>query len=274
MANLKGIDVSSHQKKINWKKVKESGIDFAIIRAGYGEIYEDDFWKDNVNGAYENGIGIGAYWFIYAYDKTTAINNATKFIELLSKFKGRINYPVCADFEYDTMRYMKDQGVKPTKALNTLIVNEFCKRVQSAGYYVANYVSLDIKDNYLNDTSDYDTWLATWSYNQPPFPVNLWQYSSGGKVDGISGSCDMDISFIDFPELLTERGLNFLKKPEEFEVGDLVKITKTNFSKDNYTFLLRADSYKVLAKVGSLYDIGFNGIPVARVSANCIEKQK
>lgn len=274
MPTYKGIDVSSHQKKIDWKKVKESGIEFAIIRAGYGEIYEDDYWAQNVNNAISNGIHVGAYWFIYAYDKTTAINNATKFIALLNKFKGKIDYPVAADFEYDSMRYMRDMGVKPTKALNTEIVNTFCERVQSAGYYVANYVSLDIKENYLNDTSKYDTWLATWSYKTPPFDVNLWQYSSGGKVGGITGSCDMDISYVDFPELLRERGLNFLVKPDEFEVGDLVKITKTNFSKDNYTFLLRADSFKVLAKVGSLYDIGFNGIPVARVSANCIEKVK
>ena len=116
----KGIDVSSHKRKIDWKKVKASGIDFAIIRAGYGEIYKDDYYEQNVNSAISNGIHVGAYYFIYAYDENSAKNNADNFIKLLKMFDGKFDMPVCCDFEYDSMRYMREMGVTPTKKLNTL----------------------------------------------------------------------------------------------------------------------------------------------------------
>ena len=131
-----------------------------------------------------------------------------------------------------------------------------------------------MKENYVNDTSDYDLWLATWSYSAPPFYCNLWQYSSGGKVDGITGSVDMDYAYIDFPSLIKERGLNHTAGEPKFKVGDLVKVTKTNFSQDGYVYLLRADSYKILGMVDGLYEIGINNIPLARVNAKCIEKQE
>ena len=217
---IKGIDVSQWQGTIDFKKVKNAGIDFVMIRAGYGEGYEDSYFEQNVYNADKNGLHVGAYYFVYA--------NADNFIKLLSKFKGKIDYPVACDFEYESVDFLKQNGITPTKKLVLDITKAFCERVEKAGYYTMLYSNQDYLNLYYEElTKQYDLWYANWSDTKTR-TVNMWQYSSKGRVNGINGDVDMDYSYLDFSKIIKERGLNFIKsddvKDTNLKVGDTFEI--------------------------------------------------
>lgn len=212
----RGIDVSAYQGTIDWSKVKASGIDFTIIRAGYGVSASqiDRRFNEYMQGAINARLDIGAYWFIYALNEAQAIQNADAFASVLTRWKGHINYPVAADFEYDSENYMRRCGVTPTRDLDTRIVSAFCRRMEEHGYYCSNYMNPDYLNNHVNaaDLARFDLWLALWGAAQPPRECGLWQYNVGnaGSVPGIAGRIDLDKSFRDYPKLIREAGLNFL----------------------------------------------------------------
>ena len=117
MATIKGIDVSKHNGTINWSKVKNDGVKFAIIRAGYGTDTIDPKFKSNIEGAIAAGLDVGIYWFSYATSESKAKVEANKCIEVLKQYKDKITYPVFFDFEYDSVSYAKKKGVSITKTL-------------------------------------------------------------------------------------------------------------------------------------------------------------
>lgn len=207
----KGIDVSTYQGVIDWKKVKAAGIEYAIIRAGYGKLakQKDKYFDANVKGAKEAGIKIGAYWFGYATNVEEAKLEADVFAEVI---KG-INFelPVFYDYEYDSFEYAKKHGVTITKELASDIVIAFLDRIKAKGYSVANYVNPDLIQNAFDARiSKYDTWMAHYTkynnadinkqYTYDGFKVIGWQYSSEGTVDGINGNVDMDMFYFDVKE--------------------------------------------------------------------------
>lgn len=205
---LKGIDVSEHNGNINFAAVKAEGIDFAMIRAGYGWTYKDKKFEQNVNGFLSAGIKIGAYWFIYATNVNEAIQNADKCIEVLSKFKGKFTYPIGCDYEYDSDTYSEKQGRKQNKASRTAIIEAFCDRLEEAGYYVSLYLNKDYivnKVNY-NELTQFDLWLAQWGTDKPYRDCGMWQNSDALKIAG--GTFDADISYKDYAQIITGAGLN------------------------------------------------------------------
>lgn len=209
-----GIDVSEWQSYIDWSKVNK---DFAMLRSSYGSSTEDDYFRANAKGCIRYGIGLGAYHFVYATDVDEAITNADFFIRTLSLYKGKVNYPVACDFEYDSMRYMRKYGVEPTRSRVVEIVRAFCKRVEEAGYYVMVYTNYDLYNTYFFELSDeFDIWYARWD-NDPTDDYNIVQYSDEGSVPGIDGNVDLDMAFPDFPKLFREKGLNHIGEDESDE---------------------------------------------------------
>lgn len=198
---MKGIDISAYQRNVDFNKVKASGIDFAIIRAGYGSIpgQMDKCFLSHVKGAKAAGLHVGAYWFVYAENEKEARKNARAFIEVLSKVKGLINFPVAIDFEGDSTAYMRRMGVRPTKALNTTICKIIAQELQAAGYKVMMYLNPDYIHNYVNYTElkGYDLWLAQYSSSHS-IKCDIWQHTSTGSVPGIKGNVDMNIAYKDY----------------------------------------------------------------------------
>jgi GH25 family lysozyme M1 (1,4-beta-N-acetylmuramidase) len=208
----KGIDVSEHNGNIDFAAVKAEGVEFAMLRAGYGWTYQDKKFEQNVNGFLSAGIPIGAYWFIYATNVEEAIKNADKCIEVLSKFKGKFTYPIGCDYEYDSDSYSERQRVKQNKASRTAMIEAFCDRLEEAGYYVSLYLNKDYianKVNY-NELTQFDLWLAQWGTEKPYRECGMWQNSSELKIAGTT--FDSDIAYKDYEQIIRGVGLNHTTK--------------------------------------------------------------
>ncbi len=198
---MKGIDISAYQRNVDFNKVKASGIDFVIIRAGYGSIagQMDKCFLSHAKGAKAAGLHVGAYWFVYAENEKEASKNARAFIEVLSKVKGLIDFPVAIDFEGDSTSYMRRMGVRPTRALNTTICKIIAQELQAAGYKVMMYLNPDYIRNHVNydELKGYDLWLAQYSSSHS-IKCDIWQHTSTGSVPGIKGNVDMNICYKDY----------------------------------------------------------------------------
>ena len=199
--SYKGIDVSKHQGAIDWRKVKNAGISFAMIRSGYrgyteGYIYEDNKFKENVKNAYSNGIKIGVYFYSSAINEKEAIDEANYVLNLINKYdmKSYITYPIAIDIEdfEDTRNYNLSIQER------TSIVNSFCETIKNNGFkpmiYSYTYY-LETKLD-MDKLTQYDTWIAdyygnTWYKRK----YTIWQYSDKGKIDGIVGDVDLNYSY-------------------------------------------------------------------------------
>lgn len=218
-----GIDVSKHQRVINWSKVKESGVTFAIIRAGFGNSKSqvDPMFATNVEGALAAGLNVGAYWFSYAYNITMVKQEAKLFNEVLSPYKGKLTFPVIYDFEYDSVNYAKRNGVTITKTMATDFALTFCKEMENYGWYSMNYTNLEYYNNYFDKTQMkiIDTWYANWSISSPNISCGIWQYTNKANINGISGNVDADYAYRDYPNIIKNAGLNGFSKTSN-EVND------------------------------------------------------
>lgn len=208
---IKGIDISHWNGKIDFERVKASGIDFVIIKAGGSDkgFYTDSKFKENYEKAKAAGLYVGAYYF--AGKNFRGVENgfadAHKFIGILKGLK--FDYPVFLDIEAQENRY-KEEITDATVA--------FCNMMESAGYFVGIYAS-DIsgfKDKLNHERiKSYAHWVAR--YGKEPEvckEYGIWQYTSKGSVDGIVGSVDMDISTVDYSKTIREKGFNGYPKKE------------------------------------------------------------
>lgn len=191
--NAAGIDVSSYQSLIDWKKVKAAGIDFVIIRAGWGWTHLDPSFLRNIREALDAGLEVGAYWFIYGTTEAEIKKNAETFDKTISEFKGEISMKVWADWEYDSdNNYRKITGKDPNKTTRTSFVRLFLETLKVKGYDVGVYANPDYLKNKFNDLSEYPLWLAHYSKTMGNYPALIWQYSSKEHIDGIKGYVDMN----------------------------------------------------------------------------------
>lgn len=202
--DMKGIDVSVHNGNIDWNKVKADGIDFAILRAGYGRLekQKDEKFEQNYAGAKAAGIPIGAYWYSYAMSPEEAELEADVFLKVI---KGKqFEMPVYFDLEE---KKQFDLGKEKVSA----IMRAFLERVESAGYFTGLYGSASPLFTHTADDikSHYTIWLANWvDKTNYSGAYAVWQYSAKGKVNGITGSVDLDICYKDFPTIIKGKGLN------------------------------------------------------------------
>ena len=224
---MKGIDVSVHNGSIDWQKVKNAGIQFAILRAGYGrELSQKDAkFEENYRNAKVAGIPVGAYWYSYAMTEDEARLEADVF---LSVIKGKqFEMPVYFDLEE---KKQFDLGKEKVSA----IMRAFLEKVEKAGYFVGLYGSASSLTTHTADDikSRYTIWLAHWTdKTNYSGAYGIWQYSDKGKVDGISGNVDLDIAYADFPIIIKGKGLNGFGKdttPEPDSTTANVTITIGN----------------------------------------------
>lgn len=196
----KGIDVSKHQGIINWRQVAADGIQFAIVRVGYGSKQgtptRDGKFAANIEGALAEGIHVGAYLYSYALDAANAKIEANFTLDEIAPYAGLLQYPVFYDIE-DVSQ--KNLGIETISAM----CEAYCNVIASAGWRPGVYASLDWVKNRINAAvfRKYDLWLAQWT-KSPTYQgdIAIWQYSDSGRVSGISGNVDMNIAYLDYAE--------------------------------------------------------------------------
>lgn len=195
MAKQLCIDVSEHNGTIDWAAVKKAGINYAIIRDGYGASHVDDYFKRNMEGAIAQGIHIGIYHFSYALSTAGAKAEAEYVIRLLKQYKGKIVLPVFFDFEYDTVSYAKKQGVTLGKEAFNAHTVAFCDTIQAAGYRAGVYYNLDYLRRYvdIDRIGKYVQWYAQYADTASATTWDLWQYSSSYTIAGCAGKFDVSV---------------------------------------------------------------------------------
>ena len=200
MGSRIGIDVSKYQGNIDWKAVKNAGIEFAIIRVGYrgygtGVLVEDPYFRQNIRGATAAGIKVGVYVFSQAITTQEAVEEASMCIEAV---KGHnLAYPIFFDTEYSTSnRTGRADGL--SKSHRTTIAKAFCETVRNAGYKAGIYASKSWFYNQLDYSriSSYHIWVAHYASSTDfAYRYDIWQYTGSGTCAGIGGAVDMNIGY-------------------------------------------------------------------------------
>lgn len=198
-----GIDVSESQHEIDWQAVADDGIEFALIRLGYrgataGELYVDEQYWANIEGASAVGIDYGVYFFSQANTVEEAVDEAEFVIENLGGMD--LAYPVAFDSEVVNLKGETSPTADLTTDEMTAIANAFCSRVEEAGYDALLYGNQHDLSRYHTDTLTANS--IWWAEHNTPVPGTLmdfriWQYSNSGSVAGISTNVDMNIDLRD-----------------------------------------------------------------------------
>lgn len=206
--NYKGIDISKWQGVISvdtFKKFKEQGISFVIIRAYCNG--KDKCFEGNYANAKQAGLNVGSYCYIFGKNTNAVTAEANAFLQAV---KGKtFEYPLYLDIEDKTLENLG-------KRLLTDMCKAFCDTVQNAGYYCGIYANPYWFDTLLDKSAltAYDKWLAHWTA-VPKYGNEfggMWQYGTG-RLDGYSGDLDANISYRDYPTIIKNAGLNGFEKP-------------------------------------------------------------
>ena len=206
----KGVDVSVHQGTIDWQKVADAGFDFAMIRVGYrgygmeGNMRGDTQFLNNVQGALNAGLDVGIYYFSQAVTVEEARQEAAYVIEQIAPYD--ITYPVVFDWERQNYAGSRTQTIPDTDLLCSM-ANAFCADIEAAGYEAMIYFYQNLAYNNLDLSQllDYPFWLAQYTdYPSFYYDFDMWQYTSSGKVPGISGNVDLNLRFFRDGELPPE----------------------------------------------------------------------
>ena len=204
-AIFEGVDVSVYQGNIDWNKAKADGIEFAIMRAGYGKYVsqKDKYFDQNMKNAKAAGLPCGVYWFSYALTPEDAIKEADACYEVIKNYK--LEYPVSFDMETESQMKLPKETVAQ-------IIEAFCGRMESYGYYTTLYTYASFLNYKVDDRifDKYDIWVAHYNTSKPAFNRNygLWQYSCTGSVWGITGNVDRDYVYLDYERIIKNAHLN------------------------------------------------------------------
>lgn len=227
-----GIDVSYAQNNVDWQKVKASGVDFAIVRVGWcynnGALKEDVHFKKHISGALAAGLDVGVYLYSYATTAEAGRRAAKEVIEAVKPYK--LSYPIAFDIEYESIY------TGGSKQVNTDICKAFLDEIEAAGYYAMLYCSKDFLDTYLypSQLTAYDKWIAQYaSACTSKHAHGIWQYTSTGRVDGIPGNIDRNLSYKDYPAILAG-------------------MKEANPQKDNLPYTVRCGSFPSIAQANTL----------------------
>ena len=195
---LRGIDVSAWQRKIDWKKVADYGMDFAMIRITEAGNVIDGYFEANYKGATENKIPVGVYKYSYAMTITEIQSEARKVVSILNGRK--LQYPVWLDLEYHNQRTLGAESIHK-------LADAFRKIVEAAGYKFGIYCNVDWYTNMIcSHLKKYDFWIARYPASdngtvverlRPDFGVG-WQYSSKAVIPGISTKVDRSVFYKDY----------------------------------------------------------------------------
>lgn len=200
--SIKGIDISRYQKTVDWEKVAADGVEYAIIRLGYrgydkGGLIVDELFEENVQGALDRGVAVGVYFVTQAVTVEEAIEEAEFVLENIRGYD--ITWPVVLDLEDPASSLARTVGL--TREERTDFTVAFCETVREAGYTPMLYCNIRwyMQELDLTRLTEYDKWFAQY-FNRPFFPYayQMWQYTNNGRVDGITGPVDLNISFVDY----------------------------------------------------------------------------
>ncbi len=195
-----GVDVSVYQKHIDWPTVAAQGVEFAMVRLGYrgygqsGKLMTDTRAVENLQGARDAGLKVGAYFYSQAITVEEAIEEAQLALEILDG--QTLDMPLVFDWEI-----FSTEG--RTYGLDRKTVNAcamaFCKTVEAAGYQPMVYFNLDLAGRLFDlealQKEGYGFWLALYADMSYPHRVDMWQFTSTGYVKGIEGDVDMNLYF-------------------------------------------------------------------------------
>lgn len=216
-ASAWGIDVSAAQGQIDWEKVKAGGVDFVILRLGYGSGGTDKKFSENVSACKRLGIKFGVYLYSYAWDAATAREEAQWTLSVLRSNNispADLALPVYYDLENQDPSTGKPAGVDNKNNYREItggpstfaaMANAYCGTLVDSGYMSGVYANLRWWNNYLTDSvtfDQYERWVA--QYNSScdyAGDHSLWQYSSSGSVDGIAGRVDVNYMFGDITHI-------------------------------------------------------------------------
>lgn len=203
-ASHKGIDVSRYQEKIDWKKVAGDEVEYAFIRLGIrgytkGEILQDDTFIYNIEGALDNDIDVGVYFFTQAVSVEEAEEEARFVLDAIEPYP--VKYPIVLDVEAVTSANARTADL--TKEERTQYCIAFLETIKKAGYKPMIYGNLKtfmlLLD--LEQLEEYDKWFAYYDADiYFPYAFKIWQYTDKGRVDGIKGEVDLNISFEDLSD--------------------------------------------------------------------------
>ncbi|MBD5550111.1 MAG: lysozyme [Lachnospiraceae bacterium] len=196
-----GVDVSHHQGSIDWNKVKEAGIEFAVLRIGYrgygqaGTVNPDKEFKRNIEEAQAAGIDIGVYFFSQAVNEDEAREEADFVLKNLEGYE--LQLPVVYDPESILDAPARTDDISGDQFTKNTIA--FCEAVKEAGYTPMIYSNMlwEAFEFDMEQLDMYPFWYADYEkLPQTPYAYELWQYSNTGHVDGIKGTVDLDIQFV------------------------------------------------------------------------------
>ena len=222
-ASLFGADFSKHQGTIDWASVKQSGVEFVILRAavrGYGSsgnLMTDSQIAANIEGALSQNIDVGIYVFSQAVTTEEAVEEAERALDIIKGYD--IKLPIYFDSEYSGAPNRTGRADGLTKAERTSLAMAFCETVRKAGYKAGVYASksffYDNLDYAALQSRGYEIWLAHYisSVTDFKYPYNIWQYTSKGSIGGVQSEyADLDIAYYDYANDsdMSERGKNVM----------------------------------------------------------------
>ncbi len=230
MRTQKGIDISHHNGiivkengknvykcNIDFEKVKNAGIDFVIIRAGYGKLdtQKDKLFEQHYAAAKAAGLAVGAYWYSYCENIPEAAQEAEACLKVL---KGKqFEFPIYFDVE-------EQRTFSKGKAFCSEAVVTFCNELEKNGYWAGLYISRSPLQTHITDrvAKRYALWIAEYSDKcKYSGTYGMWQHTAKGRVDGIKGDVDMDLCYIDYAKAIKLSYLNgFAKKMYRVTLGD------------------------------------------------------
>ena len=222
-ASLFGADFSKHQGTIDWASVKQSGVEFVILRAavrGYGSsgnLVTDSQIAANIEGALSQNIDVGIYVLSQAVTTEEAVEEAERALDIIKGYD--IKLPIYFDSEYSGAPNRTGRADGLTKAERTSLAIAFCETVRNAGYKPGVYASKSFFYNNLGyaafQSRGYEIWLAHYisSVTDFKYPYNIWQYTSKGSIGGVQSEyADLDIAYYDYANDsdMSERGKNVM----------------------------------------------------------------
>lgn len=239
---IKGIDVSAWQGKIDWEKVADYGMGFAILRITEAGNIVDKYFEANLTGCNKHKIPVGVYKYSYAMTIAEIQSEARKVVSVLNGRK--LQYPVWLDLEYNNQRSLGAENIHK-------MAEAFEKIITAAGYKFGIYCNVDWYMNVIcSHLKKYDFWIARYPANddgwlqerlRPDFGVG-WQYSSKAKIPGINGTVDRSVFYKDYKEVSTvDKNIEKLILIAKNEIGYLEK--KSNIQLDDKTANAGSNNY-------------------------------
>ncbi len=221
-----GVDLSYHQENVDFAALKESGVEFVMLRCGYrgyseGGLVKDEKFDEYAAACNEYGIPLGVYFFTQAVSVEEAVREAEFTIDLIREYD--ISYPVALDTEYVSEKGARTNNEEIDEDLRSEMCIAFCRKISEAGYYPMIYASENWIRRDLNYEAlqEYDFWAPQYlEENDFMYDFTIWQYTERGFIKGVDEEVDLDISMVDYASFVPALREAVLSRGEISVVSD------------------------------------------------------